>query len=319
VNDVMGIRIFFATDIHGSERCWMKFVNAGKFYNANILILGGDLTAKGFVTLIEQPNGKFETVFRGKELTLQSEEELERVEKMIRAAGFYTYRTTPQEIEELSQSDAKREEVTLRLAMESLERWIQIADERLEGTNIKLYLTAGNDDPFEIDSILRRNWRNVIDAEGKVVRLDGDHEMISTGYGNITPWKCPRDVSEEKLSEKIDMMISQVEDVTKCIFNFHVPPYDSRLDDAPEIDEEFKMKYSGAKLVPVGSRAVRAAIERYQPLLALHGHIHESKGSCNIGRTLCLNPGSAYTEGVLQGVLIDLDKKGVKGFVPTSG
>jgi Icc-related predicted phosphoesterase len=319
VNDVMGIRIFFATDIHGSERCWMKFVNAGKFYNANILILGGDLTAKGFVTLIEQPNGKFETVFRGKELTLQSEEELERVEKMIRAAGFYTYRTTPQEIEELSRSDAKREEVTLRLAMESLERWIQIADERLEGTNIKLYLTAGNDDPFEIDSILRRNWRNVIDAEGKVVRLDGDHEMISTGYGNITPWKCPRDVSEEKLSEKIDMMISQVEDVTKCIFNFHVPPYDSRLDDAPEIDEEFKMKYSGAKLVPVGSRAVRAAIERYQPLLALHGHIHESKGSCNIGRTLCLNPGSAYTEGVLQGVLIDLDKKGVKGFVPTSG
>jgi len=297
----------------------MKFVNAGKFYNANILILGGDLTAKGFVTLIEQPNGKFETVFRGKELTLKSEEELERVEKMIRAAGFYTYRTTPQEIEELSRSDAKREEVTLRLAMESLERWIQIADERLEGTNIKLYLTAGNDDPFEIDSILRRNWRNVIDAEGKVVRLDGDHEMISTGYGNITPWKCPRDVSEEKLSEKIDMMISQVEDVTKCIFNFHVPPYDSRLDDAPEIDEEFKMKYSGAKLVPVGSRAVRAAIERYQPLLALHGHIHESKGSCNIGRTLCLNPGSAYTEGVLQGVLIDLDKKGVKGFVPTSG
>lgn len=285
---------------------------AGKFYKADVLILGGDLTAKGFITLIEQPDGKFKTIFRGKELVANPGKELEEVEKVIRGAGFYTYRTTTQEFEELLQSKSKREELILKLAMESLERWMKIADERLDGTNIRMFLTAGNDDPFEIDSILGRNWHNIMYVEGKVIRLDEDHEMISTGYGNVTPWKCPRDVPEEKLAEKMDAMASKVEDITNCVFNLHVPPYDSRLDDAPELDEEFKMKYSGAKLVPVGSTAVRAAIEKYQPLLGLHGHIHESKGSCKIGRTLCLNPGSAYTEGVLQGVIVELDKKGVE-------
>ncbi len=315
----MGIRIFFATDVHGSDRCWKKFVNAGKFYNADISILGGDVTAKGFVALIEQPDGRFKTTFRGKELVVRPGKELEGLEKEIRAIGFYTYRTTSEELKELSLSETKRNKLVLRLAMESVERWMRIAEERLEGTNTKLYLTAGNDDPFEIDAILNKNWRHIMNVEDKVILLDEDHEMISTGYGNITPWKCPRDIPEEKLAEKIDALASRVENMPNCIFNLHVPPYDSRLDDAPELDEEFKLKYAGSKLVPVGSTAVQAAIKKYQPLLGLFGHIHESKGSCKINRTLCINPGSIYTEGVLQGVLIEIDKKGVKSFVPTSG
>jgi len=313
----LALRIFFATDIHGSDKCWMKFINSGKFYNASILVLGGDITAKGFVALIEQPDGKFKTNFRGKDLVVQPGKELDELEKMIRFSGLYTYRTTPRELESLK-SETRREELVLQLALESVERWMRIADERLEERDTKLFLTAGNDDPFQIDSVLKKA-RSVVDVEGKVILLDEDHEMISTGYGNITPWKCPRDVPEEDLAGRIDAMASQVKNMANCIFNLHVPPYDSRLDDAPELDKELKPTYGASKLVPVGSIAVRTAIEKYQPLLALHGHVHESKGTCKINRTLCLNPGSTYTDGILQGLLIEIDKKGVKSFTPTSG
>jgi len=295
----------------------MKFVNSGKFYGANVLVLGGDITAKGFIALIQQPDGKYKTNFRGKELVASSEKELESLEKEIRFRGLYTYRTTPQELPKF-ETEARREELVLHLALEQVERWMRIADERLEGTGIRLFLTAGNDDPFEIDPIISKA-RCAIDVEGKTIQLDEDHEMISTGYGNITPWKCARDVSEEELAKKIEAMTSQVKNMENCAFNLHAPPYDSRLDDAPELDKELKPTYSASKLIPVGSTAVRAAIEKHQPLLGLHGHIHESKGNCKIGRTICLNPGSLYTDGILQGFLIEIDKKGIKRFSPTSG
>ena len=295
----------------------MKFVNSGKFYGANVLVLGGDITAKGFIALIQQPDGKYKTNFRGKELVASSEKELENLEKGIRFRGLYTYRTTPQEVPKF-ETEARREELVLHLALEQVERWMRIAYERLEATGIRLFLTAGNDDPFEIDPIIRKA-RCAIDVEGKTIQLDEDHEMISTGYGNITPWKCARDVSEEELAKKIEAMTSQVKNMENCVFNLHVPPYDSRLDDAPELDKELKPTYSASKLIPVGSTAVSSAIEKHQPLLGLHGHIHESKGNCKIGRTLCLNPGSSYTDGLLQGFLIEIDKKGIKRFSPTSG
>jgi len=295
----------------------MKFVNSGKFYGANVLVLGGDITAKGFIALIQQPDGKYKTNFRGKELVASSEKELESLEKEIRFRGLYTYRTTPQELPKF-ETEARREELVLHLALEQVERWMRIADERLEGTGIRLFLTAGNDDPFEIDPIISKA-RCAIDVEGKTIQLDEDHEMISTGYGNITPWKCARDVSEEELAKKIEAMTSQVKNMENCTFNLHAPPYDSRLDDAPELDKELKPTYSASKLIPVGSTAVRAAIEKHKPLLGLHGHIHESKGNCKIGRTICLNPGSLYTDGILQGFLIEIDKKGIKRFSPTSG
>ncbi len=253
----MTTKIFFATDLHGSDKCWMKFVNSGKFYGANVLVLGGDITAKGFIALIQQPDGKYKTNFRGKELVASSEKELENLEKEIRFRGLYTYRTTPQELPKF-ETEARREELVLHLALEQVERWMRIADERLEGTGIRLFLTAGNDDPFEIDPIIRKA-RCAIDVEGKTIQLDEDHEMISTGYGNITPWKCARDVSEEELAKKIEAMTSQVKNMENCAFNLHAPPYDSRLDDAPELDKELKPTYSASKLIPVGSTAVRAA------------------------------------------------------------
>ena len=40
-------KLFFATDVHGSEICWKKFISAGKFYEADVIILGGDITHLG--------------------------------------------------------------------------------------------------------------------------------------------------------------------------------------------------------------------------------------------------------------------------------
>jgi len=311
------LKLFFATDIHGSDKCWMKFINSANFYGVKILVLGGDLTAKGLVALVKQPDGTYTTSFRGKEFRVREGEELEDLEKRIRWTGLYTYRTTPDKIAELD-SEEHRTALINQLGEESLRRWMSIADQRLRGTDIKLYLTGGNDDEFGIDEILK-NAESVTYSEGKVLPIDESHEIISTGYGNITPWHCPRDVPEEELGQKIDDMAVKVQNMENCLFNIHVPPFDSRLDDAPELDEKLQIKYAGTKLVPVGSTAVRKAIEKYQPLLGLHGHIHESKGNCKIGRTVCLNPGSTYTDGILQGLLVEIDAKGVKNATPTSG
>ena len=85
----------------------------------------------------------------------------------------------------------------------------------------------------------------------------------------------------------------------------HAPPYGSGIDAAPALAKNFKLKKG--ETMPVGSTAVRDFIERSQPLLGLHGHVHEGRGTATIGRTLCINPGSEYTEGILNGTIVELD------------
>ena len=103
---------------------------------------------------------------------------------------------------------------------------------------------------------------------------------MGMGYGNITPWACPRDVSEEDLGRRIDEVMAKVADPGKTIMNLHVPPYASGLDYAPELDEDLRavVTSGGPRMVPVGSTATRDAITTYAPMLGVHGHIHESRG-----------------------------------------
>jgi hypothetical protein len=295
----------------------MKFINAADFYRVKTLILGGDLTAKGFVPIVRQPDGSYKTSFHGIEYHLREGNELEDLQKRIRWAGLYTYITSPGEVAELGSQERTRD-LMLQLAKESLERWMKISEEKVRRSGARILVTGGNDDEFAIDEILERS-KVVSYVEGRVVRLDDDHEMISTGFGNPTPWHCPRDITEEELGEKMDELASKVENMRQCIFNVHVPPFDSRLDDAPKLDENLNVKEGGVTLVPVGSVAVRRAIEKYQPLLSLHGHVHESKGTCKIGETLCINPGSTYTSGMLQAVIVEIESNHVKGFTPVTG
>lgn len=314
-------RIFFTTDSHGSNVVFRKFINSGKFYEADVIILGGDITGKKVIPFVRQADGTFKVNHLDREHVVKDGNEAEAFKTSIIDMGYYPYMTDPEEMAKLAGDKTAQDAIFKSLMKERIRDCLTLAEERLEGTNIKCYVQPGNDDEYEIDELFVGGDK-VVNPEGKVIQIDENYTMISTGHGNITPWNCPRDVSEERLREIIDAMASQVTDFDQCIFNFHCPPFDTVLDQAPELDAELRPTLEmGGKphMVPVGSPAIRHAIDQYQPRLGLHGHIHESRGSQKLGRTVCLNPGSEYGEGVLRGVIVDIDKKGVKSFTFTSG
>jgi uncharacterized protein len=310
--------IFFATDVHGSDICWKKFINAGKFYGADVLILGGDMTGKAIVPIIDQGGGKYRAVLLEQEFLLDGETETGEMEKKIKSRGYYPYRLKPDELEELNKSPDKVHELFLQEALKTAEQWMDYANDKLAGTGLRVYAAPGNDDQFEVDDIIR-NSKVVSLAEGQVIELDKHHEMISSGWSNHTPWHTYREENEDQLAARYDSMTAQLKHTKNAIFNIHVPPYASNLDEAPELDENLRPKYAGNALKPVGSTALRAAIEKHQPLMGLHGHIHEGRGSSRIGRTLCINPGSMYEQGTLLGALIKLGKDKIENYVLTQG
>lgn len=316
----MNTRIFCTTDVHGSDVVFRKFVNAGKFYKADIVFLNGDLTGKAIIPIVEKAPNTFEAKIIGSKEEAKGMDELKNLESKIANLGFYPYHTDEKGLEELSANPTKVSELFKHLMIKTMERWIELLEQNLKGTGIKCFILPGNDDALDIDEpILRSNY--LINPEGKVIDLDGTHEMISTGYSNPTPWDTPREESEEALRNRIETMIPRVKDLETCIFNLHAPPYNSGLDEAPQLDKNLKQVSSVGEVVmsAVGSTAVREAIEAHQPLVGLHGHIHESKGARKIGRTLCLNPGSEYQSGVLKGILMNFDKKKLKSHLFTSG
>jgi Icc-related predicted phosphoesterase len=314
----MTTTIYYASDVHGSERCFRKFLNAARYYRAQVLIMGGDILGKAIVFLEEVRPGVYTTEAHGRRLELQGEE-VQAFEKRVADMGLYPYRCRPGEPEAL-QASGEIESLFERLMKERLEQWVALADERLAGSGVRCYVMGGNDDPPAVLEALKQA-RLLIDPEERVVQIDDDSQMISYGWSNPTPWHTPRECSEEELTRRIDALMAGVAHPETAIFNLHVPPFQTGLDDAPELDASLKVQTSmgQTRFKPVGSTAVRAAIERYQPLLGLHGHVHEAHATCRLGRTLCINPGSDYGEGVLHGVLVTLNKGKLKGYQMVSG
>jgi hypothetical protein len=309
-------KVFFATDLHGSEMCWRKFLNSAKFYGAEVLICGGDMTGKAIVPIVQE-NGHY-TVSLGGEQQAVPAAEVTDVEANIRRKGYYPLQMSVERLHELDADAAKRAACFQQVMLDGVERWMKMAAEKLRGTGIRCFVSPGNDDEMEVDDVIRRAELVEL-GEGRAVEIDG-FTMISTGWSNPTPWNTHREESEEKLAERIEAMARQVSDPAHAIFNLHCPPYKSGLDEAPAIDADLKLLHGGRALRPVGSTAVRAAIERHQPLISLHGHIHESKGAVKIGKTLSINPGSAYEEGMLMGAIVQLDpKKGIKSYQLVNG
>ncbi len=312
-------RIFFATDIHGSEICWRKFLNAGKFYDAQVLILGGDMTGKALVPITQRADGTYQATLLQQAFILRNEQEVRDMERRVGSRGYYPFRVTPEQLAEFQADPAKVDAFFHEQMLSVIERWMALADERLAHAGLRCLVCPGNDDSAEIDDVIRRS-KTVELAEGKCVDLGDGFAMVSTGWSNITPWKTFREAPEPALAERIEAMIPPHADMRKMVFNFHCPPYGSNLDEAPEIDENLNVKEAGRALIPVGSTAVRDAILRHQPLLSLHGHVHEGKGTARLGKTLAINAGSLYEQGVLQGALVDLDpRKGIRSYALTTG
>jgi len=312
------MNLFFATDVHGSEICWKKFINAGKFYNAEILILGGDVTGKAIIPIIAQGGGKYKVTLMDQETILESQEEVEKMVATIQNRGYYPIVTDPEEVQAISATPSRSDERFIKEALATIERWMDYADTKLAGTGMRCFVCPGNDDMFEVDDAIKQSQRVEV-VEGKVIRLDENHEMINAGWSTPTPWHTPREESEDQLSRRIQAMIDQLQNVKNSVFNLHNPPYGSGLDEAPELTADMRPAYAGRSLVPVGSHAVLELIEKYQPLLTLHGHIHEGKGTRKYKRTLCINPGSMYEQGMLHGAVIELKPEKVGNYLLTTG
>jgi Icc-related predicted phosphoesterase len=300
------VRIFFATDIHGSEVCWRKFLNAGQFHRADVLIMGGDMTGKAMVPIVAE-DGHWTVSLQEQPYRLETEAEVQEMERRIMDRGYYPVRLTPDELAAWS-ADPGLVDARFRQEMiKGVERWMALADDRLRGRPTRCIVSPANDDIFEIDPVIAAAERVEL-GEGQPIDLDG-FTLLSLGWANPTPWKTHRELPEDELAERIRTLVAGVPDPTRAIFNFHAPPFGSNLDNAPRLDENLRYVAGGQALVPVGSRAVRDAILSFGPVLSLHGHIHEGRGAVKLGRTLAVNPGSTYEDGVLQAAIVDLDPK----------
>lgn len=322
--------IFFATDIHGSNSCFKQFLNIPKFLKTtknidiHVLILGGDVTGKQPIFL--EMKGKDKAAAYRADMSktllaqLESSDAIATFETLAADTGSYTYRCTPEEHAQLrcdveNNGGALWSPLFSSLKEARMREWVKLADDRMRDSGVQIFFNAGNDDAIEIDAIIDKS-ASMVRPEGKCIVINEQLTMISTGFANITPFCCPRDVSEDELARKIDLMASQIPDTRSCIFNLHCPPFNTNLDKGPALDKDLRpgMSAFGKDEAHVGSKAVRGAIEKYQPLLALHGHIHESRGVHQIGRTVCINPGSEYESGLLRGALIKLAQDSIQSY-----
>jgi Icc-related predicted phosphoesterase len=303
-------RFLFSTDFHGSETVWRKFLNSAKHFDLDALVLSGDMTGKLMIPIVLRPDGKYDASLQAEKFEL-TEAEIPEFAKKCRMITYLPFVTTPEERDRISVDEHYRESLFERLEQETIRLWLSLIKDRLP-SNCKLILSPGNDDKLSIDNVIREevpNIPNLLFGEEEVIPLDKEHEVLCFGWSNPTPFNSPRECSEEELEERLEKVVAKVRNISTAVFCIHVPPYDSMIDHAPRVTKDLQYVVQGGhfEMIPVGSTAVRKIIEKYQPLLGLHGHIHESAGFVRIGRTQCLNPGSEYAEGILRAFLVEIE------------
>jgi len=319
------VRLFFATDIHGSERTFRKFINGAAFYKVDHLVMGGDIMGKFMVPIVDEGGGHYRVTLQEELHHLDGESALQDVRGRVETLGFYHLTVSEDELHAMQRDPKTIDETFARLARERLERWIALADERLQGTDAKCYVTGGNDDPQDLIDVLENTpSEHVINCEGKIVLFDDTCPMASCGHSNPTPWHTPRETDEATLGSLLEKAVEGIDDFSSAIFNIHVPPFDSTLDECPKLDWDTDpptpIVVAGVpQSAPAGSTASRELVEKYQPLLMLTGHIHEARGLVKLGRTTVINPGSEYGEGVLRGCIVTIEPGKVVGYQMTSG
>lgn len=318
-------RLFFASDFHGSQRIFRKFMNAAKHYEADVLVMGGDVVGKLAIPVIREGKDRYRAHLMGKTEHLEADDGLKDFEQRLGTLGYYSKIMDEDEYRAIESDAEAVDRLFQDLARERLASWIELAETRLAESGTKCFVIGGNDDEPEVLELLKNaNTQSLVFCEGKEVQIDDHHTMISVGFSNRTPWKTPREIDDDDLGGMIEGLAEGVADAERAIFNIHVPPVDSTLDTCPMLDWSTSpptqiVKAGQVVLHGAGSKAVRRAIETHQPLLSLHGHIHESAGVVKIGRTTSVNPGSEYGEGVLRGCLLTLGRDEVKNYQLTAG
>jgi len=272
------------------------------------VILGGDVTGKAMVPIVQRASGVWNASLQDHLETLETESEVVEFSKRVMNRGYYPITVSEEEYRALSDDEDLVDKRFKEAMVVGTERWIAMAEDKLAGTGIRVIACPANDDMFEIDDLLAGARVVETGDEDHPIQL-GDFTMVSMGWTNPTPWHTFREEEEPELAVRIERALSAADDPSTTILNFHAPPYGSKLDNAPALNPDLTYVSGGQALKPVGSTSVRDAVQRFQPLLSLHGHIHESKGATRIGKTLALNPGSSYEEGILQAAIVNLDAK----------
>ena len=311
------LRVFFATDIHGSDRCFRKFLAAAEIYQADALVLGGDVAGKGLVP-IQSQNGSLTAKVHGQAVTVPRSDE-DRLRADLNRLGFYSVVVDGPDLERLETDSAFVDRTFRNEIVAQITEWCALADQRL-APNVRCLITPGNDDPTFIDPVLKAGAR--VESPERELCQVGPVLVASMGDVTPTPWNTEREYSEEDLGKRIDKIMRDAPGDVPVVWNFHCPPYGSGLDLAPEIDGTLRPVLRGGRpsVVPVGSKAVREGIMKYQPVVALHGHIHEARGVQRLGKTICINPGSDYGSDVLKGAIVDFGDDGrFLDFLLTSG
>ena len=302
------LKIFFTSDLHGSDECFRKFLNAGALYDVDAVIIGGDISGKMAVPIMERA-GQFEACYQGKSHCFTSVAAVSDFEQSLQNRGHYPVRLEGDADERPAAGTPELAALFTQVMKTSVARWLELADLHFRGNGVECYIMLGNDDPSELAELIDQS-DVVINPDGRRVLIRDEVEMVSLGYSNLTPFHSHREMPEEQVENILTALADQLTDVRSAIFNVHVPPHDSTLDNAPELDENLRPRLHNGQpnLLPVGSRAVRKLILERQPLLGLHGHVHESGGVTRLGRTLCINPGSSFTAGILHGVVVTIDE-----------
>jgi Icc-related predicted phosphoesterase len=319
-------RVFFAADLHGSQTTFRKFLNAASFYDVDALVFGGDLMGKALVPIVRE-NGTYRAHFNGEEHEFDSDG-LPAFIRSVELPGFY-WRVLEREAYVAAKADPLVQKGMFQdLASTRLAEWLSLAEERLAGTGVRLYMTGGNDDePGVLETLDAHDGERVVASEGRLVELDDEHTMVTVGLSTYTPWDTPREASEQEIAVAIESEVAKVPDVGRAVFNFHCPPKDTPIDTCLKLERPVSPGElptpvrEGGRFVSIGggSRAVREAVQGYQPLVGLHGHIHESAGRFRIGKTQCFNPGSEYVQGALQGWIVAIRGGNLVGYQHTSG
>jgi Icc-related predicted phosphoesterase len=315
-------RLLYASDFHGSEAFFRKFLSAALEYKVDALLTGGDLTGKAMIPIVHQGDGRYVGHLFGRKEEPTTRQELAQLKQTINNVGFYPIVLEPDEAQEL---EADRDKMGKRFEQEMCARirdWLILFTEKVAPQGVHMYFLPGNDDLFSIDNVIAEfEDSNIHNPDRRHFWIDEHHELIGLSNANITPWMCNRDTEEQVLARLLEEIVSELEHPERAVMTIHVPPYDSGLDVCPELDDNLQIVHRGGQILmkPVGSTAVREMIERVQPLLTLHGHIHEAPGHTRIGRTLAINAGSEYAEGIMKAAIVNLDKDRVKGHVLISG
>lgn len=316
--------IFYVADIHGSDLCFRKWLNAGRFYGADVLMVGGDLTGKILLPIYPAKggNGSWVASWHGRQVHLETRAEVDGLIRTARDEGTYGFITTVDEVAAIQASPDLERQTFTRLKLEGLAEWVRLADERLADRAVRALVMAGNDDPPEIDRVLA-DARHLVDVGGSVHEIVPGIHMASVGESTPTPWHTPRELPDDALGERVRSTVDALPDGGITIWNLHMPPHETGIDEAPELDANLRVQYDASgepRMHAVGSRSIRRLIQEREPTIALHGHIHEGRGRYRLGRTVGVNPGSQYQDGALMGVLVRISPTaGVRDIAFTAG